>query len=258
MKKLINYSSPWAFLLSFSLMSTMLSLCVLLKLSEFLNKFSFISMITAFSLVLMCMFYWMRDSTRESMSGNNNNDISSNMKLAVVLFLISESFFFVSFFWMFLYSAIAPESGYWPPVSLQAPTFIGAPSLNTILLVTSSLATVTMSHFETNYKGSWSIQWLLLTLLLSALFITVQWMEYTSLPFNFTSSNSGAVFFISTGFHGLHVIIGTLALVVSFMFLLNLYFTNMSMMGFELTIWYWHFVDAIWLMLYVMFYCWGH
>nr|QCL17201.1 cytochrome c oxidase subunit III [Capillaria sp. cat-2018] len=257
MKKFINYSSPWASLLSFTLMSAMMSLVMSLKQFESTGKMFLWGVNISIIMVFILMYMWVRDSSRESLMGFNNNDISSNIKLAVVLFLISEAFFFISFFWMFFYSAMAPEMGYWPPVSLWSPSFIGAPSLNTILLVSSS-ATVTMCHYDCHSKTSYSLAWLKLTLILSFMFITVQWLEYESLPFSFTSSVGGAVFFISTGFHGMHVIIGTLALGVSLLLMMKNYFTVSSMLGFELAVWYWHFVDAIWLMLYIVFYCWGH
>nr|YP_010692529.1 cytochrome c oxidase subunit III [Aonchotheca putorii]WBV76985.1 cytochrome c oxidase subunit 3 [Aonchotheca putorii] len=257
MKKFIEYSSPWAFLISFSLVSLFLSLISSMKIHEMEITKNNLSLLFSLIMFLLIMMMWFRDSFRETITGSISDDILSNTKFAIVLFLISEAFFFVTFFWMYMYSSLAPELNHWPPVNLWLPSFMGAPSLNTILLVSSS-ATVTMSYFESSNKNSYSLHWLIFTLILSFMFISIQALEYMSLPFDFTDGVGGAIFFMATGFHGMHVIIGTIALLVCMFVMLKSYFTTYSMISFELSIWYWHFVDAIWLMLFTIFYCWGH
>nr|UAX03900.1 cytochrome c oxidase subunit 3 [Pseudocapillaria tomentosa] len=257
MKKFIEYSSPWAFLMSFVLVSLFLSLISSMKIHENMKFSYFWGISFSLFMLLIIMFLWFRDSFRESISGYIDNDINSNIKFAVILFLISEAFFFITFFWMFFYSSLAPNLNFWPPINLWMPSFIGAPSLNTILLVSSS-ATVTMAHFEAFTKKSYSSYWMMFTLLLSFSFIFIQALEYLGLSFNFSTSVGGSIFFMATGFHGLHVIIGTIALLCCFFIMLKGYYSKNSMLSFELSIWYWHFVDAIWLMLFVVFYCWGH
>nr|QXJ80318.1 cytochrome oxidase subunit 3 [Trichuris sp. ETH392] len=259
MKKLVfNYNSPWSPMLCLSVLSCIVTITMIMKMTYWSpESFSWTHLILNIIIMVMIMMLWFRDCFRETVSGIINDDKSCNIKLGMIFFLLSEGFFFFSFFWMFTSSVLAPDLSFWPPSNLKMPSFIGAPSLNTILLVTSS-ATVTLSHFEKNEQNSLSWLWLMFTLILSFLFLMVQYMEYTSLPFNFTSGLGGSIFYLATGFHGIHVILGSMLLTGSLVMLLNQLYTNQSLLSYELGIWYWHFVDAIWLMLYTIFYCWGH
>nr|QXJ80292.1 cytochrome oxidase subunit 3 [Trichuris arvicolae] len=261
MKKLMfNYDSPWSPMLCLGLLSCIVTITVTMKMTYWSsdNQDSFwIWLILNMTIVMMIMMLWFRDCFRESIIGVTNNDKLCNIKLGMIFFLLSEAFFFFSFFWMFMSSVLTPDLSFWPPSNLKMPSFIGAPSLNTILLVTSS-ATVTLSHFEKDVKNSWSWFWLLCTLMLSLSFMLTQYMEYLSLPFNFTSGVGGSIFYLATGFHGIHVILGSMMLMGCLMMIFNQLYTNQSLLSYELSIWYWHFVDAIWLMLYTIFYCWGH
>nr|AGH27508.1 cytochrome c oxidase subunit 3 [Trichuris sp. GHL-2013] len=257
MKKfLMNYENPWVASNCLSLLNIVTTIVANLKKTSMSVSFSIWPMAFSVSMMATWMVMWVRDSTRESIIENNDSKLHNN-KMAMLLFLLTEAFFFLSFFWMFTSTVLVPELSFWPPSNLTLPSFIGAPSLNTILLVASS-ATVTLSIHEKQLKHSLSFVWLITTLLLSTLFLAIQYLEYSALTFNFTSGVGGSIFFMATGFHGSHVILGTLILLTCTCLMHVNFYTNSSMLSFELAAWYWHFVDAIWLMLYTIFYCWGH
>nr|YP_006702469.1 cytochrome c oxidase subunit III [Trichuris discolor]AFK81042.1 cytochrome c oxidase subunit 3 [Trichuris discolor] len=255
--KLLIYDAPWAPLFCILALNVILCLVSFMKMITMGHPTTPFMLPLALCLLLLTSIFWNRDCTRESTLGVINDNKCYNIKMGMLLFLLSEAFFFLSFFWMFISSVLAPELSFWPPSNLKLPSFIGAPSLNTILLVASS-ATVTLSHYEKDSKSYISLSWLILTLILSFLFLTVQYIEYLSLPFNFTSGVGGSIFFMATGFHGSHVILGSMLLLGCSYLMYKNFFTENSMLSYELAIWYWHFVDAIWLMLYTIFYCWGH
>nr|YP_009110092.1 cytochrome c oxidase subunit III [Trichinella papuae]AIW57029.1 cytochrome c oxidase subunit III [Trichinella papuae] len=257
MNKSMNFTTPWPMLTSMTILSTCLSLITSMNYAENnTTNPSWLGLKLSIIMMTLTLYYWGRDSMRDSTTGAYTNNISSNTKLAMILFLTTEAFFFVTFFWMFLSSALIPEQGMWPPTSLNTPSPFGVPSLNTILLVTSS-ATVTMSHFQTSLPNGKPLNWLLLTLTLSILFITVQYLEYYSSTFTMSSGVNGSIFFMTTGFHGLHVLLGSTALMTCLLFMNQHKYSNTSLNSYEMSIWYWHFVDAVWLMLYTIFYCWG-
>lgn len=261
MKKLMfNYNSPWSPILCLGLLRCVVTITVAIKITYWSpdNQSSYwICLILNITVLIIIIILWFRDCFRESIAGVTNDDKLCNIKLGIIFFLLREAFFFFRFFWMFIRSVLTPDLRFWPPSNLKIPRFIGAPSLNTILLVTRS-ATVTLSHFERNVKNSWSWFWLLCTLILSLLFMLTQYVEYLRLPFNFTSGVGGSIFYLATGFHGIHVILGSIILIGCLIIILNQLYTNQSLLRYELSIWYWHFVDAIWLILYTIFYCWGH
>nr|AIW56951.1 cytochrome c oxidase subunit III [Trichinella pseudospiralis] len=257
MNKSANFMTPWPMLTSMTTLSMCLSLITSMNhVENNTTNSSWSSLKLSMITLMLTLYYWGRDSMRDSSTGMHMNNITSNTKLAMILFLLTEAFFFTTFFWMFISSALIPEQGTWPPTSLHTPSPLGVPSLNTILLVTSS-ATVTMSHFQTNLPNGKPLNWLLLTLMLSILFITMQYLEYYSSTFTMSSGVNGSVFFMTTGFHGLHVILGSMALMTCLLLMSQHKYSNTSMMSYEMSIWYWHFVDAVWLMLYTIFYYWG-
>ena len=256
-KLLLNFDNPWASLNCFAIFNIILTLIVILQHRNLsLSSPSPWHMLFCFFINILLLMLWFRDSRRETLVDNNDNKLH-NRKVAMLLFLIREAFFFLSFFWIFIRTALVPELRFWPPTNLSIPSFIGAPSLNTILLV-ASRATVTLSHYERYIKNSFSPLWLFITLTLSSLFIMIQYLEYQTLTFNFTSGVGGSIFFLTTGFHGTHVILGSLGLIGCLILMGTKFYTYNSILSYELTIWYWHFVDAIWLILYTIFYCWGH
>nr|AYR05189.1 cytochrome c oxidase subunit 3 [Coleoptera sp. ACP-2013] len=247
--------SPWPILGSLSALSLMIGL--IKWFHQFNNNLFLFSLIS----MLLIMFQWWRDVTREStFQGHHTLKVSFNMRWGVILFITSEIFFFLSFFWGFFHSSLSPsiELGMiWPPKGIITFNPLEIPLLNTMILLSSGF-TVTWSHhslMENNYHQAW--QSLLFTVILGVYFTILQAYEYLEAPFCIADSVYGSTFFMATGFHGLHVIIGTIFLTVTLFRLLGNHFSQIHHFGFEAAAWYWHFVDVVWLFLYISIYWWG-
>nr|YP_009731685.1 cytochrome c oxidase subunit III [Anchistus australis]QHR79562.1 cytochrome c oxidase subunit 3 [Anchistus australis] len=211
--------------------------------------------------LILTMYQWWRDITREATyQGIHTTKVVQGLQMGMILFITSEVMFFFSFFWAFFHSSLAPtiELGTcWPPAGIQAFNPFEIPLLNTSILLASG-ATVTWTHYallSSNLTDA--IQSLLLTVCLGLYFTVLQAMEYLEAPFTIADSVYGSTFFVATGFHGLHVIIGTLFLSTTLYRLYLCHFSAKHHFGFEAAAWYWHFVDVVWLFLYVSIYWWG-
>nr|YP_009692118.1 cytochrome c oxidase subunit III [Leptocentrus albolineatus]QEG98459.1 cytochrome c oxidase subunit III [Leptocentrus albolineatus] len=218
-------------------------------------------LITGLLITLMCMFQWWRDIIREStFQGLHSKVVIMNMKLGMMLFILSEIMFFVSFFWSFFHSSLSPsiEIGMnWPPYNIKSFNPMSIPLLNTIILLSSGVS-MTWSHSSIlNNNLSKSIKSMLITIILGMYFTSLQAYEYMVSPFSISDSVYGSSFFMSTGFHGIHVLIGSIFIMVTIMRLKNLHFSKNHHIGFECAAWYWHFVDVVWLFLYISVYWWG-
>nr|YP_009004128.1 cytochrome c oxidase subunit 3 [Tsukubamonas globosa]BAO51970.1 cytochrome c oxidase subunit 3 [Tsukubamonas globosa] len=212
--------------------------------------------------VLLTLFLWWRDVVREAtFEGKHTSAVQQGLKYGMILFISSEVMFFVAFFWAFFSVSLSPtvEIGCtWPPYNMPVINTWTVPFLNTLILVTSG-ATLTWSHHamrEGNRKDS--ILGLVLTIVLAAVFTGFQAMEYIHAPFTMSDGIYGSVFYMATGFHGFHVIIGTLFLTVCLYRHIKYHFTREHHLGFEFAAWYWHFVDVVWLFLFVSIYWWGN
>lgn len=209
---------------------------------------------------LICIYQWWRDVTREATyQGVHTLNVYNRMRLGIILFIVSEILFFFSFFWAYFHSSLAPtiEIGQlWPPIGIKSFNPFDIPLMNTIILISSGL-TVTWSHHSILNKNlKERIKSLLLTILLGIYFTSLQLIEYIEAPFTIADSVYGSTFFIATGFHGLHVIIGTLFLFFCYIRISSLHFSSNHHFGFEAATWYWHFVDVVWLFLYISIYWW--
>nr|YP_010610496.1 cytochrome c oxidase subunit III [Agrilus discalis]WAP90836.1 cytochrome c oxidase subunit III [Agrilus discalis] len=212
-------------------------------------------------ITLMIMYQWWRDITREGTAqGLHTMEVTIGLRWGMILFIVSEVFFFISFFWGFFHSSLTPsvEIGMiWPPKGINPFNPLQIPLLNTLILLSSGI-TVTWAHhsiMENNYKQS--IQGLLLTVCLGLYFTALQAYEYLESPFTIADAVYGSSFFMATGFHGLHVMIGTMFLFVCLMRQMKNHFSANHHFGFEAAAWYWHFVDVVWLFLYISVYWWG-
>nr|ARC95498.1 cytochrome c oxidase subunit III [Hippodamia convergens]ARC95511.1 cytochrome c oxidase subunit III [Hippodamia convergens] len=251
---LVDYS-PWPILGAFSAMTAMIGM---IKWFHFSNNNLFM---LSNLILLMIMIQWWRDVVREStFQGHHTYMVSLGLRWGMMLFITSEVFFFISFFWSFYHSSLAPsiELGMlWPPKGIIPFNPNEIPLLNTIILLSSGLS-ITWTHhsiMENNFNQS--IQSLLITIFLGFYFTILQGIEYLEAPFTIADSAYGSTFFMSTGFHGLHVIIGSSFLMICFIRLYNNHFSNSHHFGFEAAAWYWHFVDVVWLFLYLSIYWWG-
>jgi cytochrome c oxidase subunit 3 len=187
----------------------------------------------------------------------------------MIMFIASEVMFFVAWFWAYFDAALFPHEakqvlrtaythGVWPPVGIETFDPWHLPLFNTLVLLLSG-TTVTWAHhalIEGDRDGL--KKGLALTVALGLLFSFCQYLEYSEAPFTFSNSIYGATFFMATGFHGFHVIIGTIFLAVCLGRAAAGHFTPKQHFGFEAAAWYWHFVDVVWLFLFACIYVWGH
>ena len=204
---------------------------------------------------------WFRDIITEgTYLGDHTLIVQKGLTIGVALFIVTEVFFFVSIFWAYFHSSLAPTvelGSQWPPAGIEALNPFAIPLLNTILLLSSG-ATVTYAHhalIQGNRQAT--IFGVLLTIVFAILFTGLQGVEYLDAGFTIADGVYGSCFFFATGFHGFHVIIGTIFIAVAFYRILQYHLTDHHHLGFESAILYWHFVDVVWLFLYVSIYWWG-
>lgn len=242
---------PWPIIIFFSLINNLISIV------RWFHNFNYI-ILTTIPCTLLCIFQWWRDVTREAtFIGLHTQIVYSIIRIGMILFIISEILFFFSFFWAFLHSSLSPriELGqFWPPYGIKPFNPFDIPLINTIILISSGL-TITWSHhaiININFKGRKNS--LILTISLGIYFTLLQLIEYFEAPFTITDSIYGSTFCIATGFHGIHVIIGTLFLFFCFIRIKNYHFSKIHHFGFEAAAWYWHFVDVVWLFLFISIY----
>ena len=220
------------------------------------------------ALVLYTMFGWWSDTVKESHEGHHTRVVSLHLRYGMIMFIASEVMFFVAWFWAFFDASLfANEAiqearleftgGQWPPAGIEVLDPLHLPLYNTVILLLSG-TTVTWAHhalLHNDRKGL--VYGLTLTVLLGVLFSFVQAYEYATAPFEFSNSIYGATFFMATGFHGFHVLVGTIFLIVCLIRALRGDFTPQKHFGFEAAAWYWHFVDVVWLFLFFSIYVWG-
>ena len=180
--------------------------------------------------------------------------------MGVGLFIVSEALFFLAIFWTFFHSALSPTGelgAHWPPSGIDAVNPFELPLLNTIILLSSGV-TVTYSHhsiIQGNRKGA--LDGLAYTVMLAAIFTALQGIEYSISQFTISDGTFGSIFYFGTGFHGFHVIIGTAFIAVGLWRVLAYHSTENHHLGLESGILYWHFVDIVWLILFISIYYWG-
>lgn len=211
-------------------------------------------------ILMFVIFLWWRDITREGLLGCHTLKVRHGLEVGIVLFILSEVMFFFSFFWAFFHRRLAPtpEIGcVWPPVGIVPLNPWGVPLLNTVVLLSSGV-TVTWAHHALLRQNKVEVlQALAFTVGLGVYFTYLQLGEYASTSFGINDSVYGSVFFISTGFHGLHVIIGTRFLLICRIRAIYDHFSKDHHFGFEAAVWYWHFVDVVWIFLFISVYWWG-
>lgn len=209
----------------------------------------------------LTMYQWWRDIIREStFQGHHTPIVQKGLRYGIILFIVSEVFFFAGFFWAFYHSSLAPTpelGGCWPPTGIIPLNPIEVPLLNTSVLLASGVSITWAHHSLIEGNRKHMLQALFITISLGIYFTLLQASEYYETPFTISDGVYGSTFFIATGFHGLHVIIGSTFLIVCFIRQLKFHFTSNHHFGFEAAAWYWHFVDVVWLFLYVSIYWWG-
>jgi len=224
----------------------------------FMHGYGWWLMAIGFLAVLATMFVWWRDVIREAtFEGFHTPVVQLGLRYGMALFIASEVMFFSAFFWAFFSSALYPADGVWPPKGIHPFDPFEFPFLNTLILLLSG-TTVTWAHhslLENNRRGL--VLGLLCTVILGILFTVCQAYEYIHAGFAFANHIYGSTFFMATGFHGFHVIVGTIFLTVCLIRAMRGAFTPKLHFGFEAAAWYWHFVDVVWLFLFTCIYVWG-
>nr|YP_009244888.1 cytochrome c oxidase subunit III [Amynthas cucullatus]AMO26986.1 cytochrome c oxidase subunit III [Amynthas cucullatus] len=251
---LVEYS-PWP------LTSSLGAFTLAIGLASWFHGYGMSCFLMAILLIIMSMYQWWRDVVREgTYMGHHTSPVAIGLRWGMILFITSEVMFFFAFFWAFFHSSLAPtpEIGCsWPPTGISPLNPFSVPLLNTAVLLASGV-TVTWAHHSL-MEGSRTnaIQALTITVMLGAYFTILQSGEYLGAPFTIADSVYGTTFFVATGFHGLHVLIGSSFLLICLMRTLSHHFSNGHHFGFEAAAWYWHFVDVVWICLYLCIYWWG-
>ncbi len=212
-------------------------------------------------MIMYSMFVWWRDVVREATyEGHHTGLVQLGLRYGMILFIVSEVMFFFAFFWAFFHASLTPTidiGAIWPPKGIDVLNPWEVPFLNTVILLSSG-ASVTWAHHAivAGYRTQ-AIYSLCITIALASVFTGLQALEYMEAPFTISDSIYGSTFYLATGFHGFHVFIGTVFLTVCLVRLMNFHFTKTHHFGFEAAAWYWHFVDVVWLFLFVSIYWWG-
>lgn len=208
--------------------------------------------------VLYTMFMWWRDIIREAVhEGHHTPVVKLHLRYGMMLFIASEVMFFVAWFWAYFGGWFYPTEaigGVWPPKGIEVLDPFHIPLLNTMILLLSGTTVTWAHHAILEGKKDEVVNGLLLTVLLGALFTGFQAYEYVIASYTIKDTLFGSSFYMATGFHGAHVFIGTVFLVVCLFRAKADHFKADSHFGFEAAAWYWHFVDVVWLFLFLFVY----
>ena len=262
-------ASPWPFCTAMGLWY------ITLTTVAFFHHFlaSSFNIILGIMYLSMCLGFWWRDVIRESTYEFKHTPyVRRGLLNGMLLFIISEVMFFFGFFWAFFHSSLVPSQaigGVWPPVMIDVISPWQLPLVNTLCLLLSGV-TLTIAHRQLNglpyYNQTVSAQWpsvrrlvlwMQVTVFLGSFFLCCQAVEYYLSPFTFQDTVFGGTFYILTGLHGMHVIVGTIFLIVCLWRASRLHFTMWKQVGFKAAVWYWHFVDVVWIFLFIVIYVWG-
>nr|WRO39392.1 cytochrome c oxidase subunit 3 [Floccularia luteovirens] len=249
--------SPWPLLLSFSLLS--LTIGAVLYMHGF--PYGGFAVSLGFILTTYGMALWFKDVIVEaSYQGHHTRQVQKGISIGIILFIVSEVFVFLSVFWAYFHSSLSPSieiGGSWPPLGITPLDPFAIPLLNTFLLLSSGAFITYGHHAILNGTRKDAIDGLIWTLILAVVFTLLQAFEYSNASFTISDGVFGSAFFASTGLHGLHVIVGTIFILISFVRLIKYQFTIHHHVGFESGLLYWHFVDVVWLFLFLCVYFWG-
>lgn len=248
--------SPWPILVSFSLFSFMLGAVMYMHGYAYGNYLLFLGLI----LTILGISFWLKDVIIEgTYLGTHTVEVQKGLVIAILLFIISEIFVFLSVFWAFFHSSLSTSislGGIWPPSGIVAIDAFSIPLLNTFLLLSSG-ALLTYGHHALMLGNRTQAIWgTCLTLVFGFIFSYLQYFEYIDSQFSLPDSIFGTVFFASTGLHGIHVLLGTLGLGLGLLRIGWYHTTQIHHQGQESAITYWHFVDIIWLFLFGSVYYW--
>nr|YP_010192454.1 cytochrome c oxidase subunit III [Oxyloma wujiaquensis]QZO77379.1 cytochrome c oxidase subunit III [Oxyloma wujiaquensis] len=247
--------SPWPLLTSFSILSIPISTILFIRMNNiYMLIFTIIS-------TAVLSYLWWRDIVRESTyQGNHTSYVTFGLKLGMSLFILSEICFFFGFFWAYFHSSLSPSieiGSSWPPIGIFTLETFQVPLLNTCVLLLSGVSITWAHHSIEAQKNMDTFKGLIITVALGVYFLYLQYGEYAETAFSISDSIYGSSFFMATGFHGLHVMVGVTFLFICTIRNMMYHFSKNHHMGFLAAAWYWHFVDVVWLFLYISIYWWG-
>lgn len=247
---------PWPFLVSLVICNMLIS-----RLLWFHYNCVMLFFFKLFVLVYVVIM-WLRDVEIETWLGWHTVSVFSGIRVGIVLFIISEVFFFFRFFWGFFHNCWSPGTAIvnWPPYGFGRIIIdpFGLPLLKTILLLSSGVSITYCHHRILVRKNNGVFLGFMITLFYGFLFLDVQFEEYQLRNFSVKRMVYGTVFFLLTGFHGFHVILGMFMITYCFFrFFLKKEFSHRQHVRFEMAAWYWHFVDVVWLFLFIFVYWYG-
>ncbi|NVK34428.1 MAG: cytochrome c oxidase subunit 3 [Rhodobacteraceae bacterium] len=267
--------SPWPFLVSMSVFVMALGGIGFMKLSSGASFDLFGVDLAGWKLfavgfvgVVIISSLWWRDTIKEAHEGHHTRVVSLHLRYGMLLFIASEVMFFVAWFWAYFDAAlfadeaiqvsrVAFTGGVWPPEGIETFDPWHLPLFNTLILLASGTS-VTWAHHALLHDDREGLKWgLIVTVILGLVFSICQAYEYSHATFELGGHIYGATFYVATGFHGFHVIVGTIFLAVCLFRALAGHFTKEQHFGFEAAAWYWHFVDVVWIFLFVAIYIWG-
>ncbi|NQV56911.1 MAG: cytochrome c oxidase subunit 3 [Rhodospirillales bacterium] len=217
-----------------------------------------------FILLLAVFIGWWRDVISEAQTGSDHTTlVQKGLRMGMILFIASEVMFFFAFFWAYFHASLPilnRVAGTWPNGDIEAIGATGIPMLNTLILLSSSVTVTIAHHAILEDRRTKAATWTGITAILGIIFLGFQVFEYWELILHSFKISDGiypTTFFLATGFHGFHVLVGTCFLIVCFFRLRAGHFKPDHHVGFEAAAWYWHFVDVVWVFLYINVYWWG-
>lgn len=257
--------SPWPFVTSSSVFIVVIGVIFVLHIDKHTTDatngvgLSLVHIGTAS--LLFSLYRWFTDVVTEAtFEGHHTFKVQQGIRYGMILFIVSEIMFFFGFFWAFFHSSLSPAVSIgclWPPRGMELIAPFELPFLNTLILLSSGVS-ITWAHraiLAADRKST--ITALMITIGLGIIFTGCQAFEYYSAPFSINDGIYGSIFYLTTGFHGFHVLIGTIYLMVGLWRQINYHFTRQHHFGFEAAAWYWHFVDVVWIFLFTTLYWWG-
>lgn len=237
------------------------ALCITIGLTSWFHNLGIGLLVIGIVLVLITILTWWRDVIREStFLGHHTHKVTLGLRWGIILFIISEVCFFFAFFWSFFHRRLAPTAELgcsWPPTGITPINAFRVPLLNTAVLLASGVTVTWAHHALIEQDRPNTLQALALTVTLGGYFTYLQGLEYFEAPFTIADRVFGTVFFVATGFHGLHVLIGSIFLLTCLYRVWAFQFSRNHHFGFEAAAWYWHFVDVVWIFLFICIYWWG-